>query len=82
MQEGCKYNFVTLQETQFYAHISFVSYYFWHAISSIQNVNTFELRQALWLKLLPINSISVENKNSKMSLTTFLHSHDKLLFTS
>ena len=80
MQEASKCIFLFLQEKQFCGQISFVFYCFFTSYFVHKNVNTFswDLFYDSKYAILHVLSISTTKLISpKMSLTTFLHSHDE-----
>ena len=58
---------------------------FWHIVSSTKNVNTLSWDLYHDSKCVILHVLSISTTNSilpKMSLTTFLHSHDDLIFNN
>ena len=81
MQEGRKCIFAILQEKQFCTQISFVFHCFLTSYFFHKHINTlsWDLRYGSKCVILPVLLISIKNSISpKMSLTTFLHSHDDI----
>ena len=81
MQEGRKCIFVILWEKQFCAQISFVFHCFLTTCFVHKNVNTLSWDLSYGSKCVILHVLSISTTNSispKMSLTTFLHSHDDI----